>query len=478
MSKGIVMELTAKTAIVLTPQGSFEEIPKPSRDCRVGEEIEFYTGRARKGNRWLAATSSLVAAVVFGVILLGGLTGVFADKKVVAYVSIDINPSVELGVDSKEKVRELRALNPDAASLIQGVSYAGKPLSEVTEDLLAQAEARYLNKGEADIVISSTLVSPSARLNDTSLSQEVKELVSRHVQETHPENAQAYVVTAFAAPKEVRDVALDNGLSTGKYIVYLNAKSSGAEVGIEDFKEQSVHQIAREQGGIRQWIQPGKVTKESLQELLKQEKSGELDRKLQEQKDSKKDESGKPSAKPSDTPSAKPSSDPSSKPAVTPGKPSPKPAVSTTPGRTPEPSKPGKAKEEDKDKPGSGNKDENQNRQDEKKKEDNEKKQQENKKQGEDRKQEQKDQEGKGKKDEEDGGKKAESAATANKGSDEGTTDRPLVPVSPKPDDPDKGNGGKDNPENPGQAKQKDKPDDKKNGDSKDAGGPKEDKAS
>ncbi|UJF34401.1 anti-sigma factor domain-containing protein [Paenibacillus hexagrammi] len=108
MNKGIVMEMSENTIIVMSPNGRFEKLPRGTRNCEVGEEILLAPAKPRMKVPKLAIASSLAAAIVLCFVLVSTLTGTLPSGQVVAYVSIDINPSVEMGIDNEEVVRDLR----------------------------------------------------------------------------------------------------------------------------------------------------------------------------------------------------------------------------------------------------------------------------------------------------------------------------------------------------------------------------------
>lgn len=270
------MEVKDRSLIVLTPDGKFERIARRGRECGIGEEIGYIGRSSRFRFTSLPILSSTAASVVLLLILMIGLTGLFGTRSVEAYVSIDMNPSVELGIDAKERVRELRGLNDDGNTLIQGISFSGRPLFEVTEALLQKAEAGKVQPGESDIVVAITLVNSDTNLDDWMISSNVKDAITRHVQGTHPEAPDLYRVTAFAAPVEVRQAAQAEGVSAGKYSVYLSAKSSGLPVDLKQVREQSIHSLLGGAGGIGKLLTPDKQTKETIKNLLKAEKDGKL----------------------------------------------------------------------------------------------------------------------------------------------------------------------------------------------------------
>ncbi|WP_164716478.1 anti-sigma factor domain-containing protein, partial [Paenibacillus whitsoniae] len=283
MNKGIVMELGEHSIIVMNPQGRFDKIPRGTRSCEVGEEIIYTPAKRRLRIPQTAIVSGMVAAIVVCFVLVSTLTGGVASGTVAAYVTIDINPSVEIGIDKNEVVVDLHGLNSDGDQLIQGVTYKGKSLTIVTSDILDKAEQGALGKGEGDIVISSTVVNEKAKVSDEEIATKLKAQVAKHIETSHPDQVSNYEVTAFAAPQAIREQAQASGVSAGKYAIYLNAVDSGVDVSLDDLKSTSIHQLAKENSGIASIVKPEKpIDKSSLQRLLDDEKSGKLSEKMRE----------------------------------------------------------------------------------------------------------------------------------------------------------------------------------------------------
>lgn len=356
MSKGIVMEINQKFLIVMTPAGLFERIPRMDRSCDVGEEIVYTPGITRSRRPAFALLSGFVAAVMLVMLLFTGLTSVFADKSVVAYISIDINPSLELGIDKNKRVREMKGLNDKGLEIARSVSYKGRSMDDVTDKILQKAEdMKIFAAGEADIVIAGTIVKEDAALDDVQVTEALKQLVLAHVVTKHPQEADKIQVTAFAAPAEIVTSAKENGLSVGKYSVYLNAKNAGHDIKLEDLQKDSVHNIANAEGGIAKLVDPKNLEKDNIRELLKEEKDGTLDKKLQEKKATPTpSKSPQKSASPTNKGNAAPTKNTAPSPAATP-KSTVKPSVSPSPVRNG--SAPGKAPAAGTDKKDDGKKD-------------------------------------------------------------------------------------------------------------------------
>jgi hypothetical protein len=284
MNKGIVMEINESNIIVMTSSGRFDKLPKADRSCEVGEEIVYAdTAAPRRKVPPLAIGSGLVAAAVLCFVLITGLQATTAKGEVVAYVSIDINPSIEIGIDSQEIVRDLRGINADGTALIANLLFKGKNLEDVTAAILDKAEQGALAKGEGDIVISSTIVQDKTTLNDEAIADKLRIQVAKHIESAHPAQVKNYEVTAFAAPIEVRNEAKISGVTAGKYAVYLNALNNGTQITIDEIQNKSIHQWAKDNGGMSTLVDPVKpITKSALKILVDEEKSGKLAEKAQE----------------------------------------------------------------------------------------------------------------------------------------------------------------------------------------------------
>ncbi|MDF2722777.1 MAG: rsgI [Paenibacillus sp.] len=313
MYKGIVMEMTEADLVVLTPNGEFKKIPRSGRACQVGEEVLFTTPPFRLKKPVLSAMLSLTAAIVICIVMFTGLGGSFeGSRPIVAYVTLDINPSVEFGIDADNDVQVARGLNDDGISLLESVSVQGKSLSVATEQLMKQVEQKgYFKSEEGDVIISSTKVQEDAPIDEVAVGKIVQDSVAKHIETNHPQTAANIQVTSFVTPTAIREEALNNGVSAGKYAVYLTAKDNGNDIGLNALKDDSVHKIAKDVGGISKLINTTEpLKKDAWASLLDAEKSGALDAKVKEKSKSDKPTSTASASKPDDkTPtSSKPSS--------------------------------------------------------------------------------------------------------------------------------------------------------------------------
>lgn len=266
MNKGIVMEIQPRKIIVMTREGAFESIPRSGRHCVVGEEIE-YRNAATVPHMWRYA-SAAAAVILFIVTLslwgpLGSLGGPGGAKAVAAYVSVDINPSIELAIDEDEIVLEAKGLNRDGQRVLAEVEYEGRSVEEVATLLLEEADEqgyldRYLAEDAGTVVIATTLVeeegNASAQL-ETDIQTKVTAAVEQSLNERHPEAAEAFAVQSLSAPKELRDEAEKQGISVGKAAIQYVAEKQGVHLTQEQLQTESVHDLTKQYGGLGQLLQ-------------------------------------------------------------------------------------------------------------------------------------------------------------------------------------------------------------------------------
>jgi len=90
------------------------------------------------GRRVLAAACAALA-------LLAGVRAWRGSREPVAYVSVDVNPSVELALDRRDRVVSATAYNEDGAAVLEQVELEGASCGEALETLLtSEAMAPYL----------------------------------------------------------------------------------------------------------------------------------------------------------------------------------------------------------------------------------------------------------------------------------------------------------------------------------------------
>ncbi|MCR4442064.1 MAG: hypothetical protein QHH10_07375 [Peptococcaceae bacterium] len=277
--KGLVMETSPQGYItVMTPQGEFQRVPwSRSSFPQVGSEVEYCLPAAGKRVYAWKFFAALAASFVLFVLLIPAMPGLLltGPQQVVAYIGVDINPSLELGLNSRGRVLEALGLNEEGASLLQKVNIIGVPVQQAVETVAREAvKEKYLAPGKENIV----LITASS---EKGLPDGAGNLEQRVIEVLEEKNIPAQVET-IEISAEIRAAARSKGVSPGKYVIMMEALEEGMEISIEDIRENGIARAVREAGGVPgQLVSKVRQDRDKLREM--QEKFEEKQKKLQEE---------------------------------------------------------------------------------------------------------------------------------------------------------------------------------------------------
>lgn len=149
----LIMECAASYAVALDEEGRFVKVPNLGYEVgqRVedvvvldGPEAEVLDFSARRRGRG-RLVAGVAAALVVCAVLAGGAV-VWGTP--VGTVRMRINPEVSMEVNRLDRVVGLAGDNEDGVELVEGFSYYGRTIDEVSDDLATRAEDQgYLDDG-------------------------------------------------------------------------------------------------------------------------------------------------------------------------------------------------------------------------------------------------------------------------------------------------------------------------------------------
>ncbi len=280
-SRGLVLERRDNRVIVMTRVGEFREIPLRGRIPSVGEEIglpsrwiAWLTGPDRMQKAWQkagarrAAAAVLAASLVLGLLWLPSspfnLAEMVAEAKTVAYITVDINPSVEMGIGKEHQVLVARGLNKEGKKILAGLSLAGLDVRTATRRLTdAAIRLGYLGRAGKNAVVITVTPNVAARAGATPAQQpsSVQRPLSPRYPVVLPEEvlkdevasevaaavgaglggrSRDATVQAMVVPGEVRRQARKMGLSPARYLAFRQARVSGREKKIAKRPDQAL----------------------------------------------------------------------------------------------------------------------------------------------------------------------------------------------------------------------------------------------
>ncbi|MGM0826929.1 MAG: anti-sigma factor domain-containing protein [Bacillota bacterium] len=218
MKKGIIMEIKRDILVMMTPEGEFLTGRKqPNQKYAIGEEIPFFpmhnepasSKRFVKWN-WKVSTALLTSIIV---ILTLFSSAFLQSNQAYAYVSVDINPSMELTLNKKQQVIEITPYNHDAKVLIKELgNWEELDVSEVTEKIfLLCEELGYLNDNQNVLITSSFLEDTNSESEDeliTEINQFAEEYSTDHNMN----------ITVKETSQEMRKEASNKGMTAGSLL--------------------------------------------------------------------------------------------------------------------------------------------------------------------------------------------------------------------------------------------------------------------
>jgi len=166
-------------------------------------------------------------------LLLAG--GGYAYAIPTAYLSVDINPSVELGINTLGKVLSVKAYNDDGAAILNGLDLQGMKVKQAVSLIVDAAEDKgYFEEDGSSIVLLTATTDNRQRAGELTADAAAGAKTALTANETAAEVSQAAISEAR------RDTALEvAGISPGKMnlLEKLWEATNGAAATAGDFNE-------------------------------------------------------------------------------------------------------------------------------------------------------------------------------------------------------------------------------------------------
>ena len=180
----------------------------------------------KKRHSFPALRAAAAAAFLFAAVSAGG---VWLYLSPAAYISIDINPSLELGINRFDRVVSVEYFSSDGQELAEQLDIRYMDYSDALEELLSeQTVEAYL----ADGAVMAVTVAGSDEEKTSQILETVETCTAGHTNiSCHPGDIE-----------EIHD-AHSEGLSLGKYRAYLELKALDPAVTPDDIRDLSMREI-------------------------------------------------------------------------------------------------------------------------------------------------------------------------------------------------------------------------------------------
>lgn len=233
--KGVIVEIRNDYAAVLSDNGNIVKIK--NNNYQIGEEIQM-KNTIKKSKKKIYALAASVAATI----LIAG-TGVYAYITPYAYVSLDVNPSIEYKVNIFNRVVETSDVNDDGAEIVINIDVKNKLIDEAIKDTITEInEQGYFKDGETGGVVIATSSNDSVKAEE--LANELKE----KAEEVITENSITAEVEVLSVGKERVLEAKELGVTPGKLNLVEKLQKSAAnpeDISIEEWLNKPVKEIMK-----------------------------------------------------------------------------------------------------------------------------------------------------------------------------------------------------------------------------------------
>ncbi|MGF9965113.1 anti-sigma factor domain-containing protein [Bacillus rhizoplanae] len=215
MNKGIVMDIQKHSVVVLTPDGEFITFKRKAHSYMIGQEVSFNEQEQRVPRfsipSFLKPASLLVACFLCVFLFFYNQP----EEKALAYVSVDINPSLEASVTKDLRVIELRACNDDGKRILKEMKrWKNQSLQDVVRTIIKLSK-------EDGYLTNDKQVMLTAVAKDKSLEPQLQKAMQGLKSEY---DAQHVTVVYQESTMQMREKAQKAGVSTGVYIKQENEK--------------------------------------------------------------------------------------------------------------------------------------------------------------------------------------------------------------------------------------------------------------
>jgi hypothetical protein len=231
--RGLVAKISDGYCVILTSKGTYERIPVPPQGGRVGAEVSYRAASPPILRPMMLVASLLILFVCYSLFRQASL------PVAVAYVSLDINPSLELSVDKNLNVIDVKCFNDDAVNLLKQENLKGKPLDAALATVVNKAiEQNYIKPGQDNLIVSTVTTSVAAGAPPVD-----QQAVQQFLEKSINKGGLTGDVRIYSATGEFRTEAENDGLSPGKYLIYEQLVATGNKVSIDDIRNNSIRKL-------------------------------------------------------------------------------------------------------------------------------------------------------------------------------------------------------------------------------------------
>lgn len=236
--KAIVVELKNDFAVVLSEDGCISTVK--DKKYKVGQSIQLNKTGAHLYQLHKKICVFAASAAAASILLA---TGTWAYASPYAYVSLDVNPSIEYTVNRFDRVLRIKAMNEDGKELLNGTDFVNKSISAAFSSTIEQlTNAGYLNDEAENGIVIATSSENEEKAEE--LAADLKEIAVKYVNK----DGNGTEIEAFRVDSSLVNEAKELGVTPGKLNLIeklIDVADSSDSVNVEEWLEKSVKEIKK-----------------------------------------------------------------------------------------------------------------------------------------------------------------------------------------------------------------------------------------
>lgn len=223
------MVIGAEVELLTENQGAIETL---LADDRIGSASQSKNGRLAgiAGNvlrRRSGAIASASAAVIvaLSVALFAGAQSAWA--KPVAYISLDVNPSIELAVSRQDRIVSVQALDVEGKVMLEHVTLQGLKIDQAVHNYLRALQLGGYLQGDTSVIVTTSAAASdgaSVRAQVPALQAKVNRQVAQDL------HGLTYKLASLQISSTLQKAARADHISPGRIALYAEAKKDGTKV--------------------------------------------------------------------------------------------------------------------------------------------------------------------------------------------------------------------------------------------------------
>lgn len=244
---GTIVGFEKNEAIVMTDSCSFIRVRKED-DMFYGQNLLLENDDIIGSKKTSMKYYILIAASIAAVFVLISYFKSFYTNDIYAYISIDINPSIELMVDKDYRIMDVSSKNEDANTLIKELRLRNLSIYDALENIVEKSKDQAFikpNSKESFILICAALNKDSKeyRKDSVEAGNRLNILLSELKMNRAILESKSIRYQIIKVPESYRKKSAENNISMGRYLIFEKVREKGIKISIEELKSGSIIDI-------------------------------------------------------------------------------------------------------------------------------------------------------------------------------------------------------------------------------------------